>query len=454
MQRLPDGEYDPNDKEHQLDHSLLDSFIKSGDDARDLSATVSAQNEVLKYILGRIGGINSLISVSDEGNMNIGDVATTTPQGMLNVAGNVAAEGFVNVSTREEKTNISYYTLDQYDQALAEIIGAKVAIYDYVSDIQGTESLQRDSVPQSKKRLGLIAEEAPKEVLSVDGKGVDLYKMASLAWAGIKAQQKQIDQLKMDMEEIRVLTSNFQLPTSNSGGLGFASVINAFKGVGMIFENGVARFQQVIAKSFTLEKNNDSTQSAVGEGTIPAGQTEYRINSSQIKADSKVFITWRGDYGSRWWIDEQQDGFAVVKVAAPLSSDVRFDWMIVGVEQKNSNNQNPISNDQMTSPQPSPSQGEGAGEASQPEQSGTSSPSQPAEEQNPGTTSSQAGGEVELPSGNSTSSQLPEVQPPATDPSADLTPEIIPPVPEQEAATPASGASESSVSQTLPETIQ
>ncbi|MEA2112349.1 MAG: hypothetical protein U9P50_00035, partial [Patescibacteria group bacterium] len=47
---LPDGQYDENNKEMQLDHSKLAPFIVSGE-GRDLSATVSAQNEVIKDLI-------------------------------------------------------------------------------------------------------------------------------------------------------------------------------------------------------------------------------------------------------------------------------------------------------------------------------------------------------------------------------------------------------------------
>ncbi len=53
MHRLPDGQYQIEDKEHQLDHSLLHDFIRSEDNKRDLSATVSAQNEVIKHLLDK-----------------------------------------------------------------------------------------------------------------------------------------------------------------------------------------------------------------------------------------------------------------------------------------------------------------------------------------------------------------------------------------------------------------
>jgi hypothetical protein len=51
MERLPDGQYNENDKENQLDHSKLSDFIRSKDGNRDLSATVSCQNEVIKDLI-------------------------------------------------------------------------------------------------------------------------------------------------------------------------------------------------------------------------------------------------------------------------------------------------------------------------------------------------------------------------------------------------------------------
>jgi type II secretory pathway pseudopilin PulG len=54
MQRLPEGEYDSDNKENQLDHSTLTEFVKGDNGYRDLSATVSAQNEVIKDLVRRI----------------------------------------------------------------------------------------------------------------------------------------------------------------------------------------------------------------------------------------------------------------------------------------------------------------------------------------------------------------------------------------------------------------
>jgi hypothetical protein len=53
MQRLPDDEYDPDNKEKQLDHSKMHPYLNgSGEElSRDMSAAISCQNEVIKYLL-------------------------------------------------------------------------------------------------------------------------------------------------------------------------------------------------------------------------------------------------------------------------------------------------------------------------------------------------------------------------------------------------------------------
>ena len=67
MRRLPDGQYDPNDESMQLDHTSLTNFVLSSVDeeggiGRNLSATVSAQNEVIKDLIVRIAQLEQLCS--------------------------------------------------------------------------------------------------------------------------------------------------------------------------------------------------------------------------------------------------------------------------------------------------------------------------------------------------------------------------------------------------------
>jgi len=51
MGRLPDGQYDGTNRQAQLDHATLHHYIRSKDGNRDLSATVSCHNEVLKDLI-------------------------------------------------------------------------------------------------------------------------------------------------------------------------------------------------------------------------------------------------------------------------------------------------------------------------------------------------------------------------------------------------------------------
>lgn len=53
MERLPEGEYDPNDREKQLNHNKLDEFVKI-DNGRSSAATVSCLVEIIKDLVKRI----------------------------------------------------------------------------------------------------------------------------------------------------------------------------------------------------------------------------------------------------------------------------------------------------------------------------------------------------------------------------------------------------------------
>jgi len=247
MQRLPDGLYDENNREMQLDHALLSSFIKTATGERDLSASVSSINEVAKYLLNQFGGVSSSLFVaSTTGNVGIG---TTTPSHKLEVAGDIAATGFVNLSTREAKKDISFLTGADEATILQKIASTSVATYIYNSD------------SALEKRLGLIAEESPVEVLSADRKGVDLYKMVSFSWAGIKelasttvSLQNQINALTAT-STLQASQGTISLATLNSDlNLDGFSIINVKSITGM---NGLWRIDEggnIVAQSVETQK--------------------------------------------------------------------------------------------------------------------------------------------------------------------------------------------------------
>ncbi|HDR7263672.1 tail fiber domain-containing protein [Bacillus sp. CH_203] len=105
---------------------------------------------------------------------------------------NQADNGFVpiyasafNIGSSEVwKTDIEKYE----KSALDVIANTNVMTYKYKSDVEESEN------PHT--HVGLIAEYAPKEVQSKDGRAIDGYAMSSIAWKAIQELSEQVRQLK------------------------------------------------------------------------------------------------------------------------------------------------------------------------------------------------------------------------------------------------------------------
>ncbi len=142
----------------------------------------STGNTVMVFVGNEKYTPESQLTVDSTGNIGLG---TTTPSYKLHVLGDIAATSFVNISTASSKKDIDYLDTNEEKNILEKIKDTNVATYHY--------NIESSSNPM---RLGLIAENAPSEVLSVDGKGVDIYKLSSFILAGVKAQQMAIEDLK------------------------------------------------------------------------------------------------------------------------------------------------------------------------------------------------------------------------------------------------------------------
>ena len=90
MERLPDGQYQENNGEVQLDHSKLSDFVRSDDGNRDLSATVSAHNEVLKDLIKKVQRQAQIIEIQNTQIQQFTEILRETKQ-QLQFAG--AKEG-------------------------------------------------------------------------------------------------------------------------------------------------------------------------------------------------------------------------------------------------------------------------------------------------------------------------------------------------------------------------
>ncbi len=145
----------------------------------------STTDRILIFIENKDHIPASQLFIDRSGNVGINNIEPTYK---LHVSGDIAANSFVNLSSREYKNDITYLSKEDENSILDQINKTFVARYSYIKD-----------ATSSPLRLGLIAEEAPIEVLSESGKGIDLYKLVTYILAGLKAQQTQIAALAVSV---------------------------------------------------------------------------------------------------------------------------------------------------------------------------------------------------------------------------------------------------------------
>lgn len=104
----------------------------------------------------------------------------------------VNASGFNTQSSRDIKKDITELS-DKDFQKMAETL-RKLSMFTFRYNTED----QSHSV-----HTGVIAEESPASILSDDQKGVNLYDYASLALGALKAQQKEIEELKAGSQKLQ-----------------------------------------------------------------------------------------------------------------------------------------------------------------------------------------------------------------------------------------------------------
>jgi hypothetical protein len=267
------------------------------------------------------------LTITADGKVGIG---TTTPNHALQVVGDIGAIGFVNTSTRTAKTDITYLNASTTENILERIQLVRVARYHY--------KIEDDNEPL---RLGLIAEEAPYEVLSADGKGVDVYKLASFTLAGVQALAHKVDSIEekvASLDERLTLLQNVSLnqaTTTNTNTDVIATTTGAlqqlFRGVGALIQQGAAQFSTLIARQFVASVDADGTSSA-GAGTILTGNTSVEVTNKIARASSKIFVTFTSPVDGGWYLSEKKDGSFRVVLKTAATEDVTFDYFIVQTE--------------------------------------------------------------------------------------------------------------------------
>ncbi|MBU4285172.1 tail fiber domain-containing protein, partial [Patescibacteria group bacterium] len=299
------------------------------------------------------------------GNVGIGDLA---PAYLLSVDGTASVSGaayFPNTpSVADLRTDVngmlyngaSDLTLKKnvtdIDNALEKLISLRGVNFNWRTPEEGNDYVVLDG---NENHMGFIAQEiassgVPDLVYTFGYNDREIYsvkelEITALLVEGVKelassvsAQGEMITSLSMEIEAIKESLSLDSEGTIDSSGTmeindGFLAVLfDKLKDFGITIEKTIVKITQLMTRTLVIEKNPDQGQSSIGEGIIKVESVSAEIRTNQIIPSSKIFITFRNDYGSRWWINYQENGLAIINIADPAVQDLKFDWWIVQTE--------------------------------------------------------------------------------------------------------------------------
>jgi hypothetical protein len=237
--------------------------------------TLKAVKDISSILdLNRAPSTTPSLSIDQYGNVGIG---TSTPGYKLQVMGDVAAQSFVNVSTRDAKKDISYLASSDKLSILDSLRGINIASYHY-----------NNEASSSALHLGLIAEEAPTEVLAQGGKGVDMYKFSSYILGGVQALDQKVTGLgtKGDMLQSRIdeATSKLDKLTVSTSTTPASEASSTLAGGPTLFDlmDKVTEHETKIA---AIQMNINSIQSTLGDlASTTANLTAVTANLSAAAA--------------------------------------------------------------------------------------------------------------------------------------------------------------------------
>lgn len=137
-----------------------------------------------------IGYVTAGYNTIDGTTYNTVAVRPNSGGGMYAYTQGIFVVGTVHTTSLEsEKKNI-----EKYDKsALNEILNSDIYKYDFKTEEDDTQ-----------KHIGVVIGKGYKASKDVsDDSGVDLYSMIAVAWKAIQEQQKQIDELKLEIEKLK-----------------------------------------------------------------------------------------------------------------------------------------------------------------------------------------------------------------------------------------------------------
>ena len=136
------------------------------------------------------GITNEALTIDPAGNIGMGVPAPAHPLHLVNGAHCTAGGTWTNASSRSYKTDIQPLKSREYAEILEKLENLEVVRFRY-------------KIEPEREHIGLIAEEVPDEMASVDRKGIPTADAIAFLTAALKAQQSQIENLKETVRQLQ-----------------------------------------------------------------------------------------------------------------------------------------------------------------------------------------------------------------------------------------------------------
>ena len=203
----------------------------------------------------------------------------------------------------------------------------------YETAIASSTGFTFNSTVSTSSPQATVMAEIPSSVLTADGKGVDIYKLATYTLSGVQALAEKIDAQEIHLAslETRVTTLEDGTISSESSAFSTTSLASAFEGFGAFIQKGFAQFGTLVADQFVAATNSAGSSSA-GTVTILAGNTVAQVNNTYVKPSSKIFVTLTASTTGSWYISDKQNGSFKLMLENAQPADVSFDYFLIQTE--------------------------------------------------------------------------------------------------------------------------